>query len=59
MFNNSNAVGLNNPQQGDRLCTVYSGKQLRNPAETTAKLEIISTKYCQKSAIFFSLKDLL
>jgi len=58
LFNN-NAVGLNNPWQGDRLCTVYSAKQLWNPAEITAKLEIISTKYCQNSATIFSLKDLL
>jgi len=27
LFNNTNAVS--NPQQGDRLCTVYSAKQLR------------------------------
>ena len=39
---------------GDRQCTVYSAKQLRNPAEFTAKLQIILTKYCQYSAIFVS-----
>ena len=39
---------------GDRLCTVYSAKQLRNPAKFTAKLQIILTKYCQNSATFVS-----
>jgi len=57
LFNNINAVS--NLQQGDRLCTVYTAKHLRNPAEFTAKLETISTKYCQNSATFFSLNDLL
>jgi len=36
--------------KGDKLCTVYSAKQLRNPA----KLQIILTKYCQNSATFVS-----
>jgi len=31
LFNNTNAV--RKPQQGDRLCTTYSAKQLRNPAK--------------------------
>jgi len=35
LFNNTNAVSK--PSQGDRLCTVYSAKQLRNPAKFTAK----------------------
>ena len=39
---------------GDSLCTVYSAKQLRNPAKFTAKLQIILTKYCQNSAKFVS-----
>ena len=57
LFNNTNAVSNSLP--GDKLCTVYSAKQLQNPAESTAKLEIISTKYCQNSATCFSLNDLL
>jgi len=31
LFNNTNSV--NNPEQGDRLCTVYSAKQLQNLAK--------------------------
>jgi len=41
-FNNTNAVSK--PQQCDRLCTVYSAKQLRNPAKFTAKLQMIYYK---------------
>ena len=29
-----------------KLCTVYSAKQLRNPAKFTGKLQIILTKFC-------------
>jgi len=53
LFNNTNAV--NKLEQVDRLCTVYSAKQLRNPDI----LQIILTKYCQNSTTFFSLNDLL
>jgi len=47
LLNNTNAVSK--LQQDDRLCTVYSAKQIRS----AAKLQIILTKYCQNSATCF------
>jgi len=56
LFNNTNAVC--NPYQSDRLCTVCSAKQLRNPAKFICQLannmlEILSKKCCPNFATCF------
>jgi len=45
LFNTTNAVSK--PQQCNRLCKVYPTKQSRIPSTTTAKLQIILTKYAK------------